>query len=453
MPMLVAAVEDKTLELEEYQDVFAEGCITLAANQWQAQAVNWHYQIPLSDFEGYNLVTVTANSTGKCYIAFFTERMTTRGAISYAQGWTKCLVMEPGTNQVLPIPEDAQYLYILNNNAAGDNLLPESVIFKAHEHVYEYVVTPPACTDGYTTHTCAICGQSYKDDYIEAPGHDYKGLACTVCGNTIQQIAEDVCVAVTPENYWTISNPDNEKLACGPGIVSYGDGNFAVAYLADDINNVETETSTTIVCRLGLFNIKDPENGQFYDIATAGKNIGDITIGSKAPYEPNLLKLHDSKLLILFNLHTTTGQYIYYGAIVDTTTKTVLTYQPLTLDGKDWTPANIAAAYNASEHSSVKGVKTHVVNFKPCERFIGNPLGNNTAGSHLGEISDTAEHTVGYSGRAAAALSYLGCSVRLYGNPENSGGALNDHLELLGRIEFKAQRNAKTVTERSCELA
>ena len=52
---------------------------------------------------------------------------------------------------------------------------------------------------------------------------------------------------VAPEDYLTISRDSTEKLACGPCMVSYGNGNFAVAYLADDINTVETESSTTIV--------------------------------------------------------------------------------------------------------------------------------------------------------------------------------------------------------------
>lgn len=34
------------------------------------------------------------------------------------------------------------------------------------------VVTAPTCTaSGYTTHTCAVCGDSYKDTYVDALGH------------------------------------------------------------------------------------------------------------------------------------------------------------------------------------------------------------------------------------------------------------------------------------------
>ena len=50
-------------------------------------------------------------------------------------------------------------------------------------HSYETVVTNPTCTEGgYTTHTCAICGDSYTDSETEAAGHSYVDGTCTVCG-------------------------------------------------------------------------------------------------------------------------------------------------------------------------------------------------------------------------------------------------------------------------------
>ena len=42
-----------------------------------------------------------------------------------------------------------------------------------HQHVYTIAVTAPTCTEqGYTTHTC-VCGDSYKDTYTAALGHNY----------------------------------------------------------------------------------------------------------------------------------------------------------------------------------------------------------------------------------------------------------------------------------------
>ena len=58
---------------------------------------------------------------------------------------------------------------------------------KHHEHDYKAVVTAPTCTEqGYTTHTC-VCGDSYRDSYTNALGHDFidheaKAATCTEVG-------------------------------------------------------------------------------------------------------------------------------------------------------------------------------------------------------------------------------------------------------------------------------
>ena len=45
-------------------------------------------------------------------------------------------------------------------------------------HRYKSTVTAPTCTaQGYTTHTCSVCGDSYKDAYTAALGHDYYAAA------------------------------------------------------------------------------------------------------------------------------------------------------------------------------------------------------------------------------------------------------------------------------------
>ena len=50
------------------------------------------------------------------------------------------------------------------------------------EHDYKSVITEPTCTeDGYTTYSCT-CGDSYKDDYVDALGHIFVDGSCTVCG-------------------------------------------------------------------------------------------------------------------------------------------------------------------------------------------------------------------------------------------------------------------------------
>ena len=62
-----------------------------------------------------------------------------------------------------------------------------------HEHEYTAVVTAPTCTeDGYTTYTCAECGDSYTADVVPALGHDWNGLECSRCDATRENPFTDV---------------------------------------------------------------------------------------------------------------------------------------------------------------------------------------------------------------------------------------------------------------------
>jgi hypothetical protein len=70
----------------------------------------------------------------------------------------------------------------------------------AHTHTYvNAVVTEPTCTEaGFTTHSCANCGEQYVDDYVSAAGHSYsesvtdatcttdgvKTFTCSKCGDS-----------------------------------------------------------------------------------------------------------------------------------------------------------------------------------------------------------------------------------------------------------------------------
>ena len=70
-------------------------------------------------------------------------------------------------------------------------------------HSYDAVVTAPTCTtDGYTTHTCLVCGDSYIDSPVAAPGHSYDvaitdptctengsaAYSCSVCGVSYSEV-------------------------------------------------------------------------------------------------------------------------------------------------------------------------------------------------------------------------------------------------------------------------
>lgn len=75
-------------------------------------------------------------------------------------------------------------------------------------HSYVSVVTAPTCVnDGYTTHTCSLCGDNYTDSETPATGnHSYTEGFCSTCG-----AQEPIIVGVT---VGTIGNTENEEEWC-----------------------------------------------------------------------------------------------------------------------------------------------------------------------------------------------------------------------------------------------
>ena len=100
-------------------------------------------------------------------------------------------------------------------------VLVAQTVVDALGHNYTPVVTPPNCTEqGYTTHTCGVCGDSYVDDYTPATGHTTGGATCPECGASLEFTLDDLNAAlestgnITLPNDITIDEPiaiDGEK--------------------------------------------------------------------------------------------------------------------------------------------------------------------------------------------------------------------------------------------------
>ena len=103
-----------------------------------------------------------------------------------------------------------------------------------------HVITSPTCTtQGYTAHICSTCGESYKDTYVAANGHNYvvvsgkastctstgltEGQKCSVCGDIL--VAQEIIpmIAHTP----VVSGNTEKCGVCGTflrnvGLTYYG---------------------------------------------------------------------------------------------------------------------------------------------------------------------------------------------------------------------------------------
>ncbi len=82
-------------------------------------------------------------------------------------------------------------------SVCGETLTTQEVV-DAPGHDYVAVVTPPTCTDqGFTTHTCSRCGDSYEDSYTDANGSSHVMVdgtpidaTCTEPGYTVKECSE-----------------------------------------------------------------------------------------------------------------------------------------------------------------------------------------------------------------------------------------------------------------------
>ncbi len=82
---------------------------------------------------------------------------------------------------------NGSYDEVVYCSVCGAELSREVKTVDALGHDYVDSITAPTCTEqGYTTHTCKVCGDSYVDTYVPALGHDFgadgNAEKCSRCG-------------------------------------------------------------------------------------------------------------------------------------------------------------------------------------------------------------------------------------------------------------------------------
>ena len=76
--------------------------------------------------------------------------------------------------------------------SCSDCGLVRLVVVDKTGHSYEETIVESTCTSqGYTLHTCAVCGDNYKDNYVETNGvHDFQEAdTCVYCAENIKNVA------------------------------------------------------------------------------------------------------------------------------------------------------------------------------------------------------------------------------------------------------------------------
>ena len=126
----------------------------------------------------------------------------------------------------------------------------------------EETVMPPTCTEkGYTTHTCTKCGESYRDTYVDALGHDWcthtavdetcgdcasVAPTCTKEGSITRTCKREVCNATKTDVVPALGhNPGSNEVtrypayrtytcaACGEAITEWNDERLQYVVMSD----------------------------------------------------------------------------------------------------------------------------------------------------------------------------------------------------------------------------
>jgi hypothetical protein len=106
-------------------------------------------------------------------------------------------------------------------------LTPQFVI-KPLGHTHKEIVTAPTCTDnGYTTHMCSLCGDTYVDNAIPALGHNWEDATyeepktCILCGKTdgepLIKEEEEETDSESSDNKPNVSDSSSESISNSTG--------------------------------------------------------------------------------------------------------------------------------------------------------------------------------------------------------------------------------------------
>ena len=120
---------------------------------------------------------------------------------------------------------DGTFVVVMTGGQVRVNSLTVTAIIC--DHKYDFEVTEPTCEDaGYTTYTCSICGHTYKDDDVDAIGHNWdwtyvdENTCSAVCLNDNSHTTSGAHVDSNPEDgncdncgeSVTVTEPEKQKV-------------------------------------------------------------------------------------------------------------------------------------------------------------------------------------------------------------------------------------------------
>ena len=141
----------------------------------------------------------------------------------------------------------------------------EQTVTSVLDHNYEETVTPPTChAQGFTTHTCTLCGDTYVDTYTETLAHVWeedasryiaptcmkegsRGYVCTLCGDRRRESVSTVSHEFDYEN-GVVTPPTCAEPGYVTGTCIYGCGTTNQKYTAYPTGEHTYENGVCTVC-------------------------------------------------------------------------------------------------------------------------------------------------------------------------------------------------------------
>ena len=205
-------------------------CLTDAQMQLQAAFVDYDFDQVWSMGTGDYLYPVLGRHVHELSHAEYLEE--TCASDGHTEYWF-C----PGCNRCWTDEDMEQEL------AWADTVLPGG-------HIYEQTaVTPPTCTEqGFTTHTCTRCGDSYADAWVEALGHAWSETVYTWNGDNTEVTAFRSC-ARDPAHTETETSATVYEVTLEPTYLAPGEGVFTAEF---ENQAFETQIRTVVLPRLEL---------------------------------------------------------------------------------------------------------------------------------------------------------------------------------------------------------
>ena len=196
-------------------------------------------------------------------------------------------------------------------SVCGEVLEAQKEIPKLDHSYTKTDVVPPTCTErGYTIYKCKNCGDTYKDDYVKAKGHDFSNNAqfcLNGCGtaNPNYVAPSQPAPNPTPSTPSTPSNPTPSTPALTPG-----ENKIANSY------GVDSATAKLIYIYLTQNNISSETSSLTEKVMTGTpvKGDGDYKGSNFGLLKAQTTKLTKNSVTVKWNKVKNADGYIVYGA-------------------------------------------------------------------------------------------------------------------------------------------